>query len=140
MAIGMLLIVSAPIGKQNGEIIMKIEDYKKVLIAKSEELRRRQITKDQIAIERNAELLDEIQRTSERELAMDALTRNWQTGTLVTEALDRIANGEYGLCTECEEPIADRRLNAIPWAKYCIKCQEEKDKNASESLEWAQAA
>ena len=118
---------------------MKIKEYERMLIAKSEELRKSQITKDQIAIERNAELLDEIQRTSERELAMDALTRNWHTGSLVTEALNRITSGEYGVCMECEEPIGERRLHAIPWAKYCITCQENQDRNV-ESFEYSKAA
>lgn len=118
---------------------MKINEYKRMLIAKSEELRRMQISKDRIAIERNAELLDEIQRTSERELAMDALSRNWHTGSLVTEALSRVATGTYGHCMECEEPISERRLHAIPWAKYCITCQEEQDRNV-ETFELSQAA
>ncbi len=32
--------------------------------------------------------------------------------------------GDYGLCLSCEEDIPDKRLSAIPWAKYCIPCQE----------------
>lgn len=43
---------------------------------------------------------------------------------LVEEALDRLESGDYGVCLECEEPIAGKRLAAIPWARYCVKCQE----------------
>jgi DnaK suppressor protein len=43
---------------------------------------------------------------------------------LVDEALDRFASGDYGICLECEEPIAPKRLQAIPWARYCLDCQE----------------
>ena len=43
---------------------------------------------------------------------------------LVQEALDRIAAGDYGICMSCEDPIAQKRLEAIPWAKYCVQCQE----------------
>lgn len=45
---------------------------------------------------------------------------------LVEEALDRLNSGDYGTCLSCEEPIAPKRLRALPWARYCVKCQEEK--------------
>ncbi|MGE5646176.1 MAG: TraR/DksA family transcriptional regulator [Acidobacteriota bacterium] len=40
-------------------------------------------------------------------------------------ALRRIDAGNYGICQGCEEPIAAKRLDAVPWAKYCIPCQEQ---------------
>ena len=43
---------------------------------------------------------------------------------LVNEALDRLASGDYGVCLACEQPIAAKRLQAIPWARYCVMCQE----------------
>lgn len=43
---------------------------------------------------------------------------------LVDEALQRIEDKEYGLCQNCEKPINQKRLAAIPWARYCIDCQE----------------
>ena len=43
---------------------------------------------------------------------------------LIKEALDRIESGHYGVCISCEDPIPPKRLQAIPWAKYCLKCQE----------------
>jgi DnaK suppressor protein len=44
---------------------------------------------------------------------------------LIEEALDRIQSGDYGICLSCEEPIPDKRLQALPWARYCVSCQEE---------------
>jgi DnaK suppressor protein len=44
---------------------------------------------------------------------------------LVNEALDRIRSGDYGICAECEKEIPGKRLNALPWARYCVPCQEE---------------
>ncbi len=44
---------------------------------------------------------------------------------LIEEALDRIASGDYGTCLECEQPIPTKRLRALPWARYCVGCQEE---------------
>jgi DnaK suppressor protein len=43
---------------------------------------------------------------------------------LVEEALDRIQAGDYGTCLSCEEPIPAKRLKAIPWARYCVGCQD----------------
>jgi DnaK suppressor protein len=43
---------------------------------------------------------------------------------LIEEALDRIQAGDYGICLSCEEPIPAKRLQALPWAKYCVTCQQ----------------
>ena len=43
----------------------------------------------------------------------------------IQEALTRIDDGEYGHCLECDESISLKRLEAIPWARFCIECQEE---------------
>ena len=44
---------------------------------------------------------------------------------LIEEALDRIRSSDYGICLACEEPIPPKRLLALPWARYCVSCQEE---------------
>lgn len=43
---------------------------------------------------------------------------------LVEEALDRVHSGDYGVCLACEQPIPAKRLQALPWARYCVPCQE----------------
>jgi DnaK suppressor protein len=43
----------------------------------------------------------------------------------VGDALRRISQGTYGVCAECEEPISTKRLDAVPWARYCVTCQED---------------
>jgi len=43
---------------------------------------------------------------------------------MINEALDRIESGDYGVCMGCEENIPDKRLTALPWARYCVPCQE----------------
>ena len=47
---------------------------------------------------------------------------------LINEALERIEDEEYGLCQNCEEEILPNRLNAVPWARYCLNCQELQEK------------
>jgi DnaK suppressor protein len=43
---------------------------------------------------------------------------------LVDEAVVRIKQGSYGECLMCGELINPKRLQAIPWARYCVKCQQ----------------
>jgi len=51
---------------------------------------------------------------------------------LVEEALDRVQSGDYGVCLACEQPIPPKRLQALPWARYCVPCQEEIGMNQEE--------
>jgi DnaK suppressor protein len=43
---------------------------------------------------------------------------------MINEALDRMESGDYGVCLSCEGEIPNKRLAALPWAKYCVPCQE----------------
>src|SRR5436309_13971900 len=44
--------------------------------------------------------------------------------TLIDEAILRVEDKEYGLCQNCQKDINAKRLAAIPWARYCLDCQE----------------
>ena len=41
----------------------------------------------------------------------------------------RIDEGNFGVCLHCEEDISPKRLAAVPWAPYCIQCQEQADRS-----------
>ena len=43
---------------------------------------------------------------------------------MVTQGLKRIKDTSFGRCAECENPIEEKRLQAMPSARYCIRCQE----------------
>ncbi len=43
---------------------------------------------------------------------------------LIDEALRRLGAGRYGLCLSCEERIPAKRLRALPWARYCVACEQ----------------
>jgi len=97
-------------------------------------------------VERRSELLGMVERTEDygreadrevsqdpadkasnsytKELLFSQSTNERNTLKLIEEALDRIAEGEFGECVNCGEDISAKRLEAIPWAPYCIKCQE----------------
>jgi DnaK suppressor protein len=46
---------------------------------------------------------------------------------LVDEALVRITSKNFGTCVSCEEELEKKRLEAVPWAKHCISCQEKQE-------------
>lgn len=46
----------------------------------------------------------------------------------ITEAIHRMDQGTYGICTECEEEIRTARLDAVPWTRVCINCKEKQSK------------
>ena len=58
----------------------------------------------------------------DQEFTLGLIENEQSTLELVNEALNRVAKGTYGLCAECDEPISKPRLQAIPYAKYCINC------------------
>ena len=58
----------------------------------------------------------------DQEFTLGLIENEQSTLELVNEALDRMEKGTYGLCAECAEPISKPRLQAIPYAKHCIRC------------------
>jgi len=68
-------------------------------------------------------------RTLEQDVT--AVTANLRSQTLkeVNRALARCAGGSYGVCEGCGEEISAGRLKAIPWARYCVTCQELRSRN-----------
>jgi DnaK suppressor protein len=59
-----------------------------------------------------------------KELMMSMTENDRSMLNLIDEALARIEKAEYGDCVNCGEAVQDKRLEAIPWARYCIKCQD----------------
>src|SRR5437016_4918497 len=47
---------------------------------------------------------------------------------MIDAALKRIQTDEYGVCANCQEELQQKRLEAVPWAKHCITCQEKAEK------------
>ena len=68
------------------------------------------------------------------EIAVDFLETQQEQSLLVNEqallaevesALERIDQGTYGKCTNCGQPIPEKRLEALPWASRDVKCEEQ---------------
>lgn len=58
------------------------------------------------------------------DLAVNTLQRDQQQLVEIEAALERLEEGEYGLCEGCGADIPKRRLQALPWARFCIECAE----------------
>lgn len=96
---------------------------KEILLARARELERILRTRD-LTIETFADPLDEIQQAAELELAIETADRTSAKLAEIRLALDRLEDGTYGICADCDEDIAPNRLRAVPWATRCIRCQE----------------
>jgi DnaK suppressor protein len=111
----------------------ELNKYKAVLEAKQAELAKGLRNRADIAIEKTPDALDEVQLAGERELAIRNLDRESNLLRNVKGGLVRIADGSYGICMHCEEEIKPKRLDAVPWTKYCIRCQEAVDRHEFEA-------
>jgi DnaK suppressor protein len=114
---------------------IEVSKFKKILETKREELERIVRNRDAITIEKSADALDEVQHASERELAIRNLDRESNLLRNVRAALRRIEDGSFGTCLHCEEEISPKRVAAVPWAPFCIQCQEQADRAQEEGTE-----
>jgi DnaK suppressor protein len=115
-----------------------LERYKAILEAKQAELSGGLRNREDILIEKTPDALDEVQLAGERELAIRNLDREANLLRNVRAALSRINDGSFGVCMHCEEEIKPKRIEAVPWAAYCIRCQEAADRHefaAAESID-----
>jgi DnaK suppressor protein len=108
------------------------ERFRRLLLAKQAVVSGSLLNRDEIAVEKASDDIDQVQLMGERELALRNLDRNSKTLRQVHRALSRIANGSYSLCLHCEEDILPKRLVAMPWAGFCIKSQEQIDRREIE--------
>ena len=67
---------------------------------------------------------DDASRSYSRQVILELGEREREQIKDVDEALERIENGEYGSCIECGEDILEKRLELIPYAKWCVDCKE----------------
>ena len=107
----------------------EVDRFRAVLTSRVAELERFTRNRDGITVERSADQLDEIQAASQRALAVCNLDREFNHLRDARAVLRRIEEGGFGTCQECDEDIHPKRLAAVPWATFCIRCQEAADRN-----------
>lgn len=98
-----------------------------ILEAKQASLSGSLCSREEIAIEKVSDTLDAIQLAGEREVAIRNLDRDSNMLRQIVQSLARMEDGSYGICQRCEDEISLKRIQALPWAVYCISCQEKVD-------------
>jgi DnaK suppressor protein len=76
-----------------------------------------------LEIQPTADPLDQVRSSTDRDMAVETLNQQARSIQEIRSALARIEEGSYGYCERCEEPIPAKRLDALPWARMCVKCQ-----------------
>jgi DnaK suppressor protein len=109
-----------------------LEKVKRALETKRSELSGSHRRLTEITIEKSPDALDEVQFAGERELAIRNLDRDADMLRQTKSAMERVANGSYGVCLNCDGDISPKRIAAVPWAAFCISCQEQVDRNEIE--------
>jgi DnaK suppressor protein len=109
----------------------KVELYRKRLQTKHEELLR-VVTKSEhdgreADEEGTQDVADKAANSYTKEFLFHQSDENRRVLQLVNESLGRIKDGSYGLCVACHEEVQQKRLEAVPWARHCIECQEKQD-------------
>lgn len=73
--------------------------------------------------------------SEERDREINLILGDRERGKLqaIQEALERVDGGEYGICEMCEGEIAEGRLEALPFARVCVSCAQEREKEAKQN-------
>ena len=106
----------------------KPAQYRKVLEKKAEEVRRSMTAQKAAQVVARLDIPsdegDLSQQHHEEWIFLNRNTIDMKLLREIADALLRIDQDTYGICMECEEPISTKRLDAVPWARYCVTCQE----------------
>jgi DnaK suppressor protein len=109
----------------------RLEYYKKKLLTRRDEL-----VKTITRTEEEGRQADDDPTVDLADKAANSYTKEFlfgQTNTdrtilnMIDEALKRIRTEQYGTCANCQDELQQKRLEAVPWAKHCITCQEKKE-------------
>ena len=114
----------------------RLDRFRKKLLKKKEELHRMVSKTEQYGREADEEssqdVADKAASSYTKEFLFSHSSSERSIMQLVDEALDRVEDGSFGVCIACEDAIQARRLEAVPWTRYCISCQEKQEEGLLE--------
>ena len=114
----------------------KLETFKKKLETRQQELRRTVVRNEQdgrTADEDTAQdIADRAANSYTKEFLFSQSNNDRQLLQMVDGALGRIREGTFGECVSCGKEINAKRLEAVPWTRHCIECQEKLEKGELE--------
>jgi DnaK suppressor protein len=109
-----------------------MDKVRKKLLQKREELlqdlaKNREVS-DETVDESAQDMADRATSAYTKEFAYSLSESDRKTLVLIDEAMTRLDAGTYGTCVHCSAPVQEKRLDAVPWARHCLDCQELQDK------------
>ena len=109
----------------------KLNHYKKKLEAQSAELARLVALDEEEGRsaddDATQDIADKANSSYTKEFLFNRSNKERFILELVDEALARIKDGSYGICAHCREEMQQKRIDAVPWARHCIDCQQKQD-------------
>ncbi len=108
----------------------KIQFFKKILTEQLESLQNKNSQNRVTALAESEQISDFTdQATLESDIDMNIHIKERDSKLIIKtkEALERIENGTYGICDDCEEEISEARLEARPVTTVCINCKREQE-------------
>ncbi len=106
----------------------KLKSYRDRLLGRREGLFRQVTEAERSSRERDMEATqdpaDMAANAYTKELMLSMSANDRGLLDLIDEALRRIETGGYGECIHCAEPVLEKRLEAVPWARHCLRCQD----------------
>ena len=108
------------------------DKVRKRLLQKRDELlqdlvKNREVS-DETVDESAQDMADRATSAYTKEFAYSLSENDRKTLVLIDEALARLDAGTYGVCVHCSAPVQEKRIEAVPWARHCLDCQELQDK------------
>jgi DnaK suppressor protein len=108
------------------------EKYRRLLEEKktslSAEIAKTRNAEEETTEEATQDIADKAVSSYTREFLYSLTDVERNTLLQIDDALDRIEEGVYGACVNCRTAMTEKRLNAVPWAPYCLDCQELSEK------------
>lgn len=74
--------------------------------------------------EQMADIADDAAQSYDRQLVLEFEEQELKKLRLVEDAIKKMNDGQYGICSECQKPIPEARLKVIPFTEHCIDCLE----------------
>lgn len=105
------------------------EEYENLVKA----LNRNRVAEEEIRVEKTEDEGDLALISHNKEILYNLHESDFRRLKAIEDALKRINREEYGVCLGCEEDINEKRLVAVPWAKMCIQCQEESEREDADT-------
>jgi DnaK suppressor protein len=106
----------------------RLDYYKKKLISRREELAKGILRTEQEGREADddptVDLADKAANSYTKEFLFGQTHNDRSLLQLVDDAIERIKDGSFGECISCHQELQQKRLEAVPWTRYCIACQE----------------